>query len=171
MDAEGCVSRASSTRLPAALEREWLVTNGLGGFASGTVALANARRYHALLVAALRPPLERTVLVAKVDITALCGSELSALACNEFADGTIAPSGFELLEDFRLDHGLPVRTYALKDVRLEQRVWMEYGYNTSCLSLTLTHAMEPSVGETLRAWHVLARAANSISSSHTGGAA
>jgi predicted glycogen debranching enzyme len=143
MDVERCVSRASFTRLPAVLEREWLVTNGLGGFASGTIALSNTRRYHALLVAALRPPLERTVLVAKVDITVRCGDDLFALACNEFADGTIAPRGFELLEDFRLDHGLPVWTYALKELRLEQRVWMRYGHNTSCLSLTLRHATEP----------------------------
>jgi predicted glycogen debranching enzyme len=130
------VSRSSFTRLPAALEREWLVTNGLGGFASGTIALANTRRSHALLVTALRPPLERTVLVAKVDITARCGDDLFALACNEFADGAIAPRGFELLEDFRLDHGIPVWTYALKDARLEQRVWMQRGYTTSGLSLT-----------------------------------
>jgi glycogen debranching enzyme len=90
MNVGSCVSRSSFTRLPAALEREWLVTNGLGGFAGGTIAPANTRRYHALLVAALCPPLERTVLVAKVDITARCGDDLFARACNEFADGTIA---------------------------------------------------------------------------------
>ncbi|MBV9169699.1 MAG: glycogen debranching enzyme N-terminal domain-containing protein, partial [Chloroflexi bacterium] len=50
--------------LDAALRREWLVTNGLGGYASGTVAGVNTRRYHGLLVAALNPPVERTVLVA-----------------------------------------------------------------------------------------------------------
>src|SRR6266446_2287639 len=50
--------------LPNALRREWLVTNGLGGYASGTIAGVNTRRYHGLLVAALAPPVERTVLVA-----------------------------------------------------------------------------------------------------------
>jgi predicted glycogen debranching enzyme len=143
VDVDSRVSRSSFTRLPAALEHEWLVTNGLGGFAAGTIAQANTRRYHALLVAALRPPLERTVLLAKVDVTARCGDARFALACNEFADGTIAPRGFELLEDFRLDHGMPVWTYALNDARLEQRIWMPHGYNTSYLSLTLTHASRP----------------------------
>jgi predicted glycogen debranching enzyme len=137
------VARSSFTRLPAAMEREWLVTNGLGGFAAGTIAQANTRRYHALLTAALRPPLERTVLVAKVDITARYGGDFFALACNEFADGTIAPRGFELLEDFRLEHGVPLWTYALEDARLEQRIWMHHGRNTSCLSLTLTHSVRP----------------------------
>jgi predicted glycogen debranching enzyme len=143
MSVDNRLSRSSFTHLPAAMEREWLVTNGLGGFAAGTIAQANTRRYHALLTAALRPPLGRTVLVAKVDITARCGDRLFALACNEFADGTIAPRGFELLEDFRLEHGIPVWIYALEDARLEQRIWMHQGHNTSRLSLTLTHSLRP----------------------------
>lgn len=140
---DSCVSRSTFTRLPAALEHEWLVTNGLGGFAAGTIAQLNTRRYHALLVAALRPPLERTVLVAKVDVSARYGDAFFALASNEFADGTIAPRGFELLEDFHLDHAIPVWTYALNDARLEQRIWMPHGHNTTCLSVTLTHASRP----------------------------
>src|SRR5258706_15766185 len=51
----------------AASRREWLVTNGLGGWASGTVSGANTRRYHGLFVPALQPPLGRTVLVAKLN--------------------------------------------------------------------------------------------------------
>ena len=50
--------------LPNALRREWLVTNGLGGYPSGTVAGVNTRRYHGLLVVAVAPPVQRTVLVA-----------------------------------------------------------------------------------------------------------
>ncbi len=53
--------------LEAAEAREWLVTNGLGGFASGTVAGTATRRYHGLLVAALHPPAGRTLLVAGLD--------------------------------------------------------------------------------------------------------
>ena len=143
LDVDSRVSRSTFTRLPEALEREWLVTNGLGGFASGTIAQINTRRYHALLIAALRPPAERTVLVAKVDIAARYREVCFALACNEFVDGTIAPRGFELLQDFQLDHGIPVWTYALIDARVEQRIWMPNGHNTSCLSLTLTHASSP----------------------------
>ena len=54
----------------AAFEREWLVTNSLGGFACGTVAQANTRRYHGLLVAALQPPVQRVVMVAKLEALA-----------------------------------------------------------------------------------------------------
>ena len=54
-----------------AAEYEWLVTNGLGSFATGTVAEANTRRYHGLLMVALNPPVDRTLLVSKIDITAL----------------------------------------------------------------------------------------------------
>jgi predicted glycogen debranching enzyme len=133
-------SRCRFARAPAALEHEWLVTNGLGGFACGTVAQANTRRYHGLLIAALRPPVERTLMVAKVDATARSGGRLLQLGCNEFADGTLAPRGFELLTDFRLEHGIPVWTYALEDARLEQRIWMAHARNTACLQFTLRHA-------------------------------
>ena len=149
MNLDGSVSRASFTRLPAALEREWLVTNGLGGFASGTVAQANTRRYHGLLVAALRPPLERTQLVAKVDATVRYGGDIFNLSCNEFADGTLAPRGFEQLSAFRLERGIPLWTYALKDALLEQRIWMPYGLNTTCVSFTLRHAGGPVAIELL----------------------
>ena len=54
----------------SAIGREWLVTNGLGGYACGTVALANTRRYHAFLMASLDPPVERTLVVAKIDLCA-----------------------------------------------------------------------------------------------------
>jgi glycogen debranching enzyme len=64
------LARSDFVDLDSALSREWLVTNGLGGFACGTVAQANTRRYHGLLVAALAPPAERTLMVAKLDATA-----------------------------------------------------------------------------------------------------
>lgn len=63
------VARSGFAHAANALAGEWLISNGLGGFAAGTVAQANTRRYHGLLVAALRPPLERIVMVSKVDAT------------------------------------------------------------------------------------------------------
>jgi predicted glycogen debranching enzyme len=149
MNPDSSFPRSSFTRLPEALEREWLVTNGLGGFASGTVAQANTRRYHGLLIAALRPPVERTLLVAKVDVTVRYRGELFGLGCNEFADGTVAPRGFEELSDFDLEDGLPVWRYALADAILEERIWMPYGSNTTCLALTLLHAGGPVALELL----------------------
>src|SRR5689334_578672 len=101
------------------IEREWLVTNGLGGFAAGTVALANTRRYHGLLVASLKPPVERLVLVSKVDVEVEYRGRRYPLTANEYADGTIAPRGFDHLVSFRLDGSIPVWTFAIADALLE----------------------------------------------------
>jgi predicted glycogen debranching enzyme len=111
--------------------REWLVTNGIGGFAAGSVGLAATRRYHGLLFAALRPPVERVAMVQKLDVLATYGGAEVPLATNEFADGTIAPRGFVQLESFRLDGLIPVWTWLLGDSRLEQRIWMRQGENTT----------------------------------------
>ena len=117
-------------------QREWLCTNGIGGFAAGTVSLLNTRRYHGLLIAALRPPVERVALVTKLDVTARCGEVSWPLATNEFADGTIAPQGYRHLEAFRLEGLIPVWTWLLGDVRLEQRIWMRHGENTTYVQFT-----------------------------------
>jgi predicted glycogen debranching enzyme len=117
--------------LSLAESREWLCTNGIGGFASGTVAGSLTRRYHGLLVAALAPPLGRTVLAAKLEETVESHGERWALSVNRWADGSVAPEGYRDLERFRLDGTTPVWTYARGDVALEKRVFMEPGANTT----------------------------------------
>jgi len=117
-------------------EREWLVTNGIGGFASSSVNLMNTRRYHGLLFASLRPPVERVALVSKLDATVLYGDSQIPLAANEFADGTIAPRGFCHLESFRLEGLVPVWTWQIGDARVEQRLWMRHGENTTYVQFT-----------------------------------
>jgi hypothetical protein len=92
-----CLPRVDFTQLANAFDREWLVTNGLGGFACGTVALANTRRYHGLLVASLSPPVQRVLMLAKLDVTVRYRGITFELGCNEFADGTVTSRGFELL--------------------------------------------------------------------------
>jgi len=116
--------------------REWLVTNGIGGFAAGTLCLLNTRRYHGLLFAALRPPVDRVALVVKLDVTARYGGARVPLATNEFADGTIAPRGFCQLESFRLEGLIPLWTWLVADVRVEQRLWMRHGENTTYVEFT-----------------------------------
>jgi predicted glycogen debranching enzyme len=138
------LSRASFAHSANALEREWLVTNGLGGFACASVALANTRRYHGVLVASLKPPVQRVLMVAKVEPTVRYRGTDFRLGCSEFADGTLAPRGFEWLSAFRLDDGLPTWTYALDDALLEQRIWMADGCNTTYVSFTLTAASAPA---------------------------
>ncbi len=120
----------------ATAEREWLCTNGIGGFAAGAVSLLCTRRYHGLLFASLHPPVERVALVVKLDVTAHCGGTRWQLATNEFADGTIAPQGYRHLESFRLEGQVPVWTWLLGEIRLEQRIWMRQGENTTYVQFT-----------------------------------
>ncbi|MCC7412415.1 MAG: glycogen debranching enzyme family protein [Gammaproteobacteria bacterium] len=118
----------------ATTQREWLVTNGLGGYACGTLAWTTTRRYHGLLVAALRPPVERTVLVAKLDVFAHYQGRRTALTSNEYLDGTVDPHGWRNLTGFRLEGSTPVWTWTVGDAVIEARLWMPRGRNTTCIA-------------------------------------
>ena len=123
--------------LEAAESREWLVTNGIGGYASGSVAGSQTRRYHGLLIAALQPPVGRTQLVSAIDEIVHYGGADFSLATHRWASGAVDPKGFLLLEDFHLEGATPVWTYALADALLEKRIWMRQGENTTCIQYTL----------------------------------
>ena len=147
----------------AADAREWLSTNGLGGFAAGTVSGRLARRYHGLLIAALAPPLSRTLLVTKTEDIATYGGQAFALSADRWADGTLAPRGDHLIERFRLDGTVPVWTYACAAARVERRVWMEQGANTTYVTYRLVRGAEPlelalRVLVNYRDYHALTRA-------------
>jgi predicted glycogen debranching enzyme len=129
--------------LEAVSRREWIVTNGIGGYAAGTVGGVNTRRYHGLLVAALAPPVERTAMVAKLDATVRYHDMIVPLASNEFADGTVAPHGYRQLAAFRLDGLLPVWTWLVGDALIEQCVWMTHGRNTTYVTYRLVRASGP----------------------------
>jgi predicted glycogen debranching enzyme len=135
--------REVTSHLETALAREWLVTNGIGGYAMGAIAGANTRRYHGLLIAALHPPLGRTVLVSKLEATVRQGPDIFPLTTNEYTDGTINPHGYHRLESFELDGLIPVFTWAAADVLLEQRIWMVHGQNTTYVTYTLVRASRP----------------------------
>ena len=126
--------------LAAAGRREWLCTNGLGGFASGTVAGSLTRRYHGLLVAALAPPLGRTLVVAKAEETLAYDGATAALGVNRWGSGAVDPHGHLSLEAFRLDGAAPVWSYAVGDALLEKRVWMEPGASTTYVRYRLLRA-------------------------------
>src|SRR5712671_799904 len=117
----------------AALNREWFATNGLGGYAGGSIAGATTRSYHGLLVASLHPPVERTVLVTKIDEeVTLPNGHILKLGVNEYQDGTIDPQGYNYLERFALEGDIACFHYALENnLILEKRIWMEYGQNTT----------------------------------------
>ncbi len=136
-------------RIEIASRREWLVTNGIGGFAMGTIAGMLSRRYHGLLIAALAPPLGRTLMVAKIDETAFYGDQYFPLYVDQwFGDlneepGIIKPHGHYNLEHFRLDGTIPVWTYACADALLEKRIWMEQGENTTYVQYRLIRGSGP----------------------------
>ena len=124
--------------------REWLVTNGIGGFASGTISGNSTRRYHGLLIAAMRPPVGRMQLVAGVDeIVRYAGTDY-ALSTHQWMSGVTDPKGFLNIESFRLEGMMPVWSYALADALLEKRVWMKHGENTTYVQYTLVRGTAPA---------------------------
>ena len=108
--------------------REWLETNGLGGYASSTMLGANTRRYHGLLVAALHPPADRFVLLSKLEETLETGAGRFELSTNQYP-GAIHPHGYQYFRRFRLDL-FPSFVYAAGEVMLEKTVFMPHGENT-----------------------------------------
>lgn len=127
----------------AALRREWIVTNGAGAYAMGSL-LANApiRKYHGLLIAALEPPLGRTLLVGGLQASAEYGSQTYELSSFEYSDGRLS-AGYCNLETWQLDGAIPTARYALAEAVLSQRIWMEDGANTTYLLLTHERGNDP----------------------------
>ena len=135
--------RVVCSDLRASGEREWLVTNGIGGYAMGTIAGLLTRGYHGLLIAALQPPVGRTQLVTKLDETASYDGRDYPLFADRWSDGRVEPSGFHHLERFHLEGTTPVWTFACADALLEKRVWMQQGANTTYVRYDLTRGSGP----------------------------
>jgi predicted glycogen debranching enzyme len=117
--------------LEAASRREWLETNGIGGFASSTITGLNTRRYHGLLTAALHPPVGRTVLLSKLEEVVFLNGERYELGVNQY-QGAVHPNGNAFLKRFRLDP-FPIFTYEVGGVEIEKRVCMVHGENTTVI--------------------------------------
>jgi predicted glycogen debranching enzyme len=129
--------RRGTTPAAALAEREWLVANGIGGYASGTLSGVITRRYHGLLVAALRNPLGRTMML------------------NQLTEWIVLPDGRELalggaaLAEFRLELGLPVWRFEVEGVALEKRVFLPARQNTVAVAFRLLEG-PPALGLHLR---------------------
>jgi predicted glycogen debranching enzyme len=139
------------TNLDLASQREWLETNGIGGFASSTITGLNTRRYHGLLVAALTPPTGRYVLLSKLEETLLIGDRSYELGTNQYP-GVIHPQGYHYLVDFRLDP-FPTFSYRIsalaseelkgvvarprQEVELKKTVFLVHGENTVVIEYKL----------------------------------
>src|ERR1700694_1219482 len=99
-------------------QREWLLTSGLGGYASGTVGGLITRAYHGLLIAALRPPGERRLLVGKLDETANYDGAVYPLCTNRWSGGVVSPNGTAHIESFQLEGGIATWEFAFGDALL-----------------------------------------------------
>ena len=126
-----------------ASRREWLVTNGIGGYAMASLAGANTRRYHGLLVPVFSPPVGRAVLLSKVEEEVRVEDQLYQLSSNKYPS-VVQPQGFRHLTYFGTR---PVPTFTFifheESVVLEKRVWMAHGENTVYVQYTLVKAPEP----------------------------
>jgi predicted glycogen debranching enzyme len=126
-----------------AASREWLVTNAIGGYASGSVSGEMTRRYQGLLVAALNPPVVRTLLVTKLDETVVYDGTTFELTTDRWESGIVRPHGYRHIERFRLDGSVPVWTFACADALIEKRVWMERYSNTVYVRYRVLRASRP----------------------------
>ncbi|MBI3473364.1 MAG: glycogen debranching enzyme family protein [Candidatus Solibacter usitatus] len=137
-------SAATCTDLEAASRREWLETNGLGGFACGTVAGLHTRRYHGLLTAALHPPVGRHVLLSKLEETLVLNGRRFELSANRYSPDVIHPAGYQYLRRFRLDP-FPVFHFVVEDVEIEKSLFMVHGQNTTVVQYLVRAASADSV--------------------------
>lgn len=125
------IDQESCRNLETALSREWLETNGIGGFSSSTIVGLNTRRYHGLLTAATKPPVGRLVLLSKLEETLIIDGQRYELSANQYP-GAVHPLGFQYQTGFRLDP-FPRFTYEIQGVRLEKSVFMVQAENTTVI--------------------------------------
>jgi predicted glycogen debranching enzyme len=153
--------------LEAAERREWLETNGLGGYASASLACENTRRYHGLLVAAEPPPTRRIVLLSKLEEALIVGDERFEISTNRYQPDVVSPQGYLSQTGFRLDP-FPVFTYRAGAFEIEKRVVLAHGSNTTVVRYSFrapkdaraTFELRPLVA--FRDYHSLAREALDI---------
>src|SRR5579859_918143 len=135
--------RSTCRDLNETISREWLITNGLGGYAAGTVSGVLSRMQHGLLVASTQDTAQ--ILLAKIDEEIVFDQRTYYLGSNEYRDGTLNPAGFVHLEAFRLEEGFPVFTYHLGGIDgivLEKRIWMPRDNNTTYIQYRLLRTYE-----------------------------
>lgn len=131
----------SSLSFEELLAREWLTTNGLGGFASSSVPCLNTRKYHGLLVAPLSPPVRQTVILSRVEETVVAGGKYFPLSSCEYP-GTVHPQGHHYLRAFSADP-FPRWAYQGDGWTIEKQLRLLPGENTVCVSYTLLAGSGP----------------------------
>ena len=123
------------------LKKEWIITNGIGGFCSSTVIGANARRYHGLLIASLNPPASRYLILSKLDESISIEDRNYCLytnICKEYVS-----DGFKRQESFEKEY-FPIFNYKVEDVKIEKKITMMYGKNTTVVSYKIQNGRQAS---------------------------
>ena len=160
-------NKAVTQNYDDAIKKEWLETNGLGGWASSTIIGANTRRYHGLLVAATKPPVGRTVLVSKLDETIVVNNQRFELGCNQFPN-MVHPHGYRFLQSFAKEL-FPMFNYVASGVHLKKTVAAVHGENTTLVMYEVLEAPSPFMLElqpfiAARDFHSLGHANDAIAS-------
>lgn len=119
------------------IEKEWLVTNGMGGYASSTIICANTRRYHGLLVASMNPPVQRHLIISKIDESILM-ADGKIYNIHTFSTKDYVMDGFNYMQSFKKDI-IPIFTYNVKDIFIEKKVCMVYGKNTTIITYKINN--------------------------------
>ncbi len=121
------LSKETLSNLEEAIQKEWIITNGLGGYASSTVLGINTRKYHGLLVAAFHPPGDRRVCLAKLDEEISIRNKIYPLGANEFQN-RIFPQGYRFLKQFSISP-FPKYVYAMQNVEVQKTIFMPHEKN------------------------------------------
>ena len=120
----------SQMNLKDGIEKEWLITNGIGGYSASTVLGINTRKYHGLLIAPLTPPAKRYLILSKLDESVKIGDEqfnLYSNICKNYIS-----EGYKYLEEFEKIY-IPIFTYKIKNMVIKKLICLEHGHNTVCV--------------------------------------
>jgi predicted glycogen debranching enzyme len=120
--------------LETLLSKEWIITNGIGGYSSATITGANTRRYHGVLIASMNPPTERKVMVSKVEERIIFNNREHYLSTNQYP-GKVYPEGYRNIEKFSRSP-LPVTLFDVQGTGLQKTVFMVHGSNTTVIEYT-----------------------------------
>jgi predicted glycogen debranching enzyme len=149
----------------SASRNEWLETNGLGGWSGSTLCGCNTRRYHGLLMAAVKPPADRMLLVSKLEETVVVSDTRYELGTNDYGV-VVSPSGFQYLRSFKKDP-FSEWIFEMAAVRIQKSITMVHGENTTLIRYEILEAALPFEMEFLpliaaRGYHELQHATNNI---------
>ncbi|HEY2027195.1 MAG TPA: glycogen debranching enzyme N-terminal domain-containing protein, partial [Gemmatimonadaceae bacterium] len=145
--------RDTEERAQRLLDTEWLVTNGLGGYSSSTLAGLITRRYHGVLVAALPNPIGRMVMLNHLGERLIVDGRATSLTNEERAGGRADHAVAAIVSDVRLEGGLPVWEYEWEGVRFEKRILMPYRQNSVHVTYRLVEGPANAVLELIPAVH------------------